>query len=167
MNSRTTMATVLLSMALTPALAATSSSNMDRYVELLRSDVKADKTAVLTEALQLTDAEGKVFWPIYREYDVELSKLGDARYQLLKQYAKAYEMGTVQDSVASDLATRWFKLQQERLDLLNRYYKKIAKAVSPMRAAQFVQAENQIGLLIDVAVASETPFIEKSEKTTK
>ena len=140
---------------------------MDRYVELLRSDLKAEKTAVLTDALALTDAEGKTFWPIYREYDTELSKWGDARYELLKQYAKAYDMGTVSDAIADDLAHRWFKLQRERLDLLDKYHKRISKAVSPMRAAQFVQAENQIGLLIDLNIASEVPFIEKSKSAGK
>ena len=89
--------------------------------------------------------------------------MGDARYALLKQYAKAYDLGTVQDSIAADLATRWFKLSRERLDLLDKYHKKISKSVSPMRAAQFVQAENQIGLIVDLAIASEVPFIEKSK----
>ena len=53
----------------------------DANIELLRSDVKAKKVAIVTEVMQFTDEEGKVFWPVYREYDLELAKIGDARIE--------------------------------------------------------------------------------------
>jgi len=163
MNSRAGLgaAALLIALAQTPAIGA-DTATLDKYVELLRSDLKADKTALLTEALALSDAEGKAFWPIYREYDTELSAWGDARYSLLKQYAKAYNADVVTDDIATDLAKRFMDLQKQRADLVAKYYKKIAKEVSPMRGAQFLQAEHQISLLVDLAIASEVPFLEKS-----
>jgi hypothetical protein len=155
-------AALLFSLAQPVAIGA-EPATLDRYVELLRTDLKADKTAILTEALALTDAEGKAFWPIYREYDTELSLLGDQRYSLLKQYAKAYNADVVSDDLAADLARNFMDLQKRRLTLMEKYYKKFAKDVSPMRAAQFLQAENQIGLLVDLAIASEVPFLEKGK----
>jgi hypothetical protein len=140
----------------------TEAATLDRYVELLRSDLKSQKTAILTEALALNDAEGKAFWPIYREFDAELAVWGDARYDLLKQYAKAYNANVVSDDLAADLAKGFMNLQKQRLTLMEKYYKKFAKEVSPMRAAQFLQAENQIGLMVDLSIASEVPFLEKS-----
>jgi len=154
-------AALLISLAQTPAIGS-DPATLDRYVELLRSDLRADKTAILTEALALSDAEGKTFWPIYREYDTELSAWGDARYSLLKQYAKAYNADVVTDDIATDLAKRFMDLQKQRTELVTKYYKKIAKEVSPMRGAQFLQAEHQISLLVDLAIASEVPFLEKS-----
>ena len=155
-------AALLISLVQTPAIGS-DAATLDRYVELLRSDLKADKTAILTEALALSDAEGKTFWPLYREYDTELSAWGDRRYNLLKQYAKAYNADVVTDDIAGDLANNFMDLQKQRQTLMQKYYKKFAKEVSPMRAAQFLQAENQFSLLVDLSIASELPFLEKSK----
>ncbi len=136
---------------------------MDKYVELLRSNIQADKKAVLTEALALTDAEGNTFWPIYREYETELAGWGDQRLNLIKQYGKAYSSGTVDDAVAKDLGTRWLTLVKDRQSLMEKYYKRLTKSLSPMRASQFLQAEHQLGLITDLAIASEVPFLQKSK----
>ena len=46
---------------------------------------------MLTESMELEEAESERFWPIYREYELELSKLGDRRLALMKRYAQEYE----------------------------------------------------------------------------
>jgi len=52
------------------------------------------------------------------------------------------------DHHAKDLAERWLKNTQERLDLWKKYHKKLSKVVSPVRAAQFLQVENQMALFV-------------------
>ena len=153
---------------LVPAAAETPAppaggSTMDKYVEMLRSNVQAEKKEILTEALALTDAEGKTFWPIYREYETELAGWGDQRYNLIKQYGKAYNAGVVSDDIAKDLGNRWLNLAKDRQGLMEKYYKKLSKSLSPMRASQFLQAEHQLNLLTDLAIASEVPFLQKSK----
>jgi hypothetical protein len=160
-------AAILISLSCLSFTTAAEPASLDRYIELLRSDMKAKKTAVLTEALALSDAEGKTFWPIYREYEVELATWGDKRYATIKQYAKAYNAEVVDDAIAEDLAKRFMDLQSDRLALMHKYYKKLAGAVSPMRAAQFLQAEHQISLIVDLEIASEVPFLEASQRTAQ
>ena len=53
------------------------------YAELLRSDVRTQKVAIITEVMGFTEAEDTAFWPIYREYDAEMAKLGDERVALI------------------------------------------------------------------------------------
>src|SRR5512134_4172880 len=53
--------------------------NLHAYAELLRSDVRTQKVSIITEVMGFTEAESAKFWPIYREYDAEMAKLGDAR----------------------------------------------------------------------------------------
>ena len=53
--------------------------NLRAYVELLRSDLRTQKVAVITEMMQFTEAEDAAFWPVYREYELELSRLNDER----------------------------------------------------------------------------------------
>ena len=88
------------------------SLNLTAYAELLRSDVRAEKVAILTEVMGFTEAEDAAFWPIYREYDVEMAKLGDERIALIADYAKEY--ATLTDALADRLATRALDLEARR-----------------------------------------------------
>ena len=133
--------------------------NMEKYLELLRSDVRSAKTQLQTEALQMNDAEGAKFWPIAREYDTELAKLGDQRIQLIKDYAAAYDKMTPE--AAKSLLDRAFKLDSERLALLKKYTGKVSKAVSPGVAARFAQVESVVNALVDLQIRNELPLMPK------
>jgi len=133
--------------------------NTRAYLEILRSDFNADKVAVYNRALQLTEPEAKKFWPIYRDYERELMALSDQRLDLIRDFFTRQDAGKLTDEASKDIANRWLKGVQARLDLWKKYHKKISVAVSPTRGAQFLQLENQIALFIDIAIASEMPAI--------
>ena len=42
----------------------TKDINLRAYVELLRSDVRSQKIAIITEMMEFSDAEDAAFWPI-------------------------------------------------------------------------------------------------------
>ena len=129
----------------------------EQFVELLRSDLRTDKVAILTVSMELTDEESKVFWPIYREYELELSKLGDRRLAILREYGKSYE--TMTDENAKRLVNAWFQLQQDHLKLAKKYNGRIEKALSTTVAARFLQVEHQFRLVAEIALASEVPLV--------
>jgi hypothetical protein len=129
----------------------------EKYLELLRTDVRSQKVAVLTEALDLPQAQADVFWPIYREYDKELQGLGDRRVTLVKRFAEKY--GTLTDADADGFVKEWFDLQNDRTKLRQKYYGKISKATSSLVAARFLQVENTLEMLIDLNIAAELPLL--------
>jgi hypothetical protein len=131
--------------------------DMEKYVELMRSDLRTSKTELLTEALKLSDTDGKKFWPIQREYETELAKVGDQRIQLLKDYAAAYDSMTA--TTAKSLMDRAFKLESSRLTVLKKYADKVSKEVSPTVAARFAQVEAIVNSLIDLKLRAETPLV--------
>jgi len=131
--------------------------DMEKYVELMRSDLRTGKTELLTEALKLTSADGQKFWPIQREYETELAKIGDQRIQLLKDYAAAYDSMTA--TTAKSLMDRAFKIETTRLSVLKKYSDKVAKEVSPRVAARFAQVEAVVNSLIDLKLRAETPLV--------
>ena len=133
----------------------------ESYMELLRSDIKTETVAILTEVMELSDEEGTVFWPIFREYQLEKSKLGDRRIAQLRKYAENFDALT--DDLAKDVADAYFKLENDQLKLEKKYFKKMDKALGANTAARFIQTMNHIGLLIDVQIAANTPLIEKVE----
>ena len=158
LNPKRFMLTILVGVG----LAATTASAQQDLIEVLRADARADKVAVVTESMNLDDDEGERFWPIYREYELELSKIGDRRIALLKRYAESYE--TLKNNDVKKLAKEWFSLQEDHLKLKKKYYDRMEKALSASIAARFIQVEHQIGLLVDLGMVETTPLVNPVKK---
>jgi hypothetical protein len=71
---RMLFAAVLLSLIAFSNVSAAQGNepSLDSYIESLRADLRADKVAIITEAMQLNDQDRKVFWPVYRKYEADL-----------------------------------------------------------------------------------------------
>src|SRR5580658_8615453 len=49
--------------------------NTQAYIQLLRADLSAQKEQIVRETMKLDDPQSAIFWPIYREYQAEQTKL--------------------------------------------------------------------------------------------
>src|SRR4030095_16594603 len=98
--------------AKTPSADETRETNMRAYAELLRSDIRAQKVAIITEVMQFTEEEDAKFWPVYREYEAELAKINDDRIAGIREYAKVFDNLT--DAEADRLATAALDLEARR-----------------------------------------------------
>ena len=127
------------------------------YEELLRQDLRTMKTAVVTDAMMLSDEEGDAFWPVYREYDLELQKIWDRRLELIRSYAASYEQ--MNDETADKIMKDALKLREDRLKLRATYYKKMKKEVGAILAARFSQIDGVIQNIVDLQIASELPLV--------
>jgi hypothetical protein len=136
----------------------TRDRNLRAYVELLRSDLRAQKVAIISEVMQFTEAEDAKFWPVYREYEVELQKINDERLAGIEEYSKTFDKLT--DATADRLAKMSLDLEARRNATKAKYYEKLKTVVSAKTAARFLQVENQILLLLDLQIASSLPIAE-------
>ena len=136
---------------------AVAADTPEKYLEMLRTDVSADKVQILTEALDLSEKDAAAFWPIYRAYDAELAALGDRRVALVKKFAATY--GSTTEEQAAAFAKEWFAIQDDRNALRRKYFGKVAKATSSLTAARFTQVEHLVGMLIDLQIAAELPLV--------
>ena len=138
-----------------PQDAETKTLNLAAYAELLRSDVRTQKIAILTEVMGFTEAEDKAFWPIYREYDLEMSKLADERVRMIRDYAA--DFATITDERAASLAATALDLEARRNAAKAKCYERVKTALSPRTALRFLQVEHQLQLLIDLQIAAALP----------
>jgi hypothetical protein len=168
MNFIKVVATVALMALLglaTPAVrGAEVNDNIYNYLQLLRSDINSLKVELVNSIMKLSAEDAKKFWPVYRDYENELNKLAINRAEMVTEFVQSHRDGTFDNMKAKDMAKRWFKGQRARLDLLEKYHGKIDKALNSVQAGQFLQIENQIGLFIDVTIASEMPTVGKLGK---
>lgn len=149
---------VLLAALMLLALAAPVMASTNDLVELMRSDLRTDKRMIVTKAMQMDEASSAKFWPVYSEYETELTKLNDQRVTMIKDYAAAYNSMT--DEAAKDLIKRGFKLQESRTSLLKKYVSKMTKAVDVKTAARWAQVEHALDSAIDLQIASELPLLQ-------
>jgi hypothetical protein len=122
--------------------AATRKQNLDQEIRMLRKDVRADKAKVIGTAMQLDADQSTKFWPIYKEYETQLTKLNDMREANIREYAKNY--ANMSDNKADELVNA---------------YDKVRSALGSPIAARFVQAENELLNIIDLQIESSLPLI--------
>ena len=127
----------------------------DDFIELLRQDLKTQKVAIITETMNFTEEESNIFWPVYREYDFEMTTLADEDLAIIKDYAENFEKMT--DAKAKELMDRAMKVDEKRIKLRKKYFKEFQKVLPAIRAARLMQVDNQMSLLIDLQIASELP----------
>jgi len=130
--------------------------NVDDFVQLLKTNVQADKVAIITQVMNFNDEQSGKFWPIYNEYSNELSKLADKRIANIKDFAANFDSLT--NEKANQLVKNSFDFQEDRLDLNEKYYNKFADALGPIVAAKYMQLEHQIQLIIDLQINSNLPL---------
>ena len=140
------------------ARAATRDQNLIAYVELLRSDIRSQRVAIITELMEFNEADDAAFWPIYREYESELAKLNDERLVGIQEYADAYP--NVSDTLADSLTTRALDIESRRTALKSKYYARLKAVLSPRTAARFLQIENQLLMIIDLQIAASLPIVQ-------
>lgn len=131
--------------------------NLQSYIDLLRRDVRQQKAEIMGAVMVLSAADAAKFWPIYEQYDAELTKLNDQRTENIKEYARNYDQMT--DDKADELIQKSLAYQQQRAELLAKTYGRVKEALGGITAARFAQVEHQLLLIIDLQIASSLPVV--------
>ena len=136
-------------------------ADLDRYMTLVQADVLNGRADLVGQAMEFTADESATFWPLYTEYDNAVQKIGQQRWELIKDFAANYE--GMSDDVATRLIEQSFSIRAERMEVQREFAMKVAGAMGPRIAARFVQVDNQIKNLLDIQIAMQLPLIQKPE----
>jgi Spy/CpxP family protein refolding chaperone len=130
------------------------------WFDLIRTDVRAEKAAMVGETLSLTEEQGAAFWPLYQEYEGELKMIWDSHIELIEAYAASYD--SMSDEVANTLAEWAMELEIQRIQLLRETFRTMAdyEAIGAVTAAHFIQIENRIDMLVNMEIMTDLPMLE-------
>ncbi len=126
--------------------------SLDAFTELLKTDIKTQKSTIIRINMNLNKAEGDKFWPVYENYERDLDKINDERIAIIQYYARHFNHLSNEES--EDIAKKAFKWREKRIELKKKYYKKFKNVSSSKTATKFFQLENQASLLFDLQIAS-------------
>ena len=128
-------------------------------MQILRDKLKADKKLVVAANMDLTEAEAKVFWPIYDEYQKALHQINDRMAMIIVAYAKEHNAASMTDDKASALMDRYMGIEEEELKLKRSFAPRLAKVLPGRKAARYMQIENKIRALVKYELAGEVPLV--------
>lgn len=134
----------------------------DDELKMIKDFLKSEKKDLVKEYMKLDEAQSAKFWPLYEEFQGKRSSLGQERVNIIKDYGSQFANMT--DDQASGLVKRIFKNDKAYTKLQSKYFKKFSKAVSPIKAAQFMQLEEYFRTLIRYEVQDAIPFIGEIER---
>lgn len=126
-------------------------------IDMMRSDMTTQKKALVETVMQFSQADSKIFWPIYEEYQREYYELGNETAALIKEFVENIDNMT--EDRAGRLMTRTLDLQKRKLEVRQKYYNKIRKALSPIKAIKFAQLDGQLVQMLELQISSNLPYI--------
>ena len=131
----------------------------DTNMQILLEKVKADKKLVVAANMDLTEAEGKKFWPIYDTYQKELQIINDRLAKTILAYADAYNKNTLTDAQAKQLVNEVLAIDKDEITLRKTYAARLEEVLPWMDVARYLQIENKIRAAIRYEVASNIPLV--------
>jgi hypothetical protein len=152
--------TVLAIATLLPVPAMAQNAGTTTNMEILRQKIKADKKLVVAQNLELTDAEGTAFWPVYDAYQKDLQQINQRLVATIKGYADAYNKGPVTNDTAKRLLDEAQSIDEAEATLRRTSMPKILAALPAMKAARYIQIENKIRAAVRYELAANIPLIE-------
>src|SRR6476660_5270862 len=101
----------------------------DANMEILKQKLKADKKLLVANNMELSDAEAKKFWPIYDAYQKELEQVNQKLGQTIRDYAEAFNKGSIPDNTAKKLLGDALSVEEQETKLKRTYAEKLEKAL--------------------------------------
>jgi hypothetical protein len=127
-------------------------------LEALRAELRATRKQIIAQNLTLTPDESTRFWPVYDQYQGDLSQIKNDQYQLIAEYANTY--GSYNDEGAKDFITRWLDLDVRTTALRARYVPIVSGVLPGVKATSFFQMDRRISMMIDQRIASMLPVLQ-------
>jgi hypothetical protein len=130
-------------------------------MEVVLEKIRADKKLLVAENLQLTEAEAKGFWPVYRRYQDELFLLRSRVVQLIKDYAAAYDqMG---NDTAKKLLDEYMTIEALGLKLRQAYLPKFRAVLPEVKVVRYYQIENKIHAALAYEIGAKIPLVKAAK----
>ena len=140
------------------AAAAAPDRGSPAAIAAFRDAVKADKKAVVTKNMDLTDAEAKKFWPLYDAYQKDLDRVLKRQNRAVVDYVNG--ASTMNDANAKRIARELLDADAEEQRLRERQLKKLYAILPARKAIRYMQIENKIRTLNHYDMGAQIPLVQ-------
>lgn len=126
--------------------------------EVALAAMSVERKAIVADRMQLTEEEGREFWPLYNEYLREHEDLTKRLAEIVRRLAREFE--SLDDETANDLLESYHEFRKDRLERRWRTTRKLRGKLGAKRAGRFYQIENKLDTLADMELVKSVPLVE-------
>jgi hypothetical protein len=124
--------------------------------------MEAQRVAFITQALNLTPDEAKVFWPVYNEYDAK-------RHELKKSFKGSGDLHTADiekltEKEASQILDNQIIESQKFLDLRKEYHAKFKSVLPAVKVLKLYDAEREFQKMLMEKMRHDSPQVPINKK---
>ena len=109
--------------------------------------------------MELTESEAKGFWPVYDQYQKDLTEINQRTIKLIESYAADYRAGTLTDEKAKKLVDEMVAIEQAEAGLKAASVPKLSKVLPQKKVARYLQIENKIRAVVKYELAAQVPLV--------
>lgn len=119
--------------------------------------IQTERRTVFVQNMNLSDADAKIFWEIYDQFEAELVTLREKGINTLKAYGEQYEKMT--DEQAESIEKEVIANQAKRSKLRKKYFNKMNKSLGGKIATRFMQLDNIVAMVLRLSIYDELPLV--------
>ena len=119
--------------------------------------IETERRTVFAQNMVLNQEQGKVFWSIYSDFELELEGLRKQTIQNLKNYSEQYEK--MSDEQADVIMKIMLENETKRASVRKKYYKKMVKALGGKTATRFMQLDSIVSMMLKLSIYDELPLV--------
>ena len=129
----------------------------ETFYEVNMEKFLTEKRKIVKDAMQLTDSESAVFWPLYDEFEKIIVESINKDSVLIKEYMREHE--NLSDKKAKAMINELLELQAEHVKNKRVFIKKFSKKLAPKKVLQYFVLEEIIEAGYLSMIAQELPLI--------
>jgi hypothetical protein len=155
-RNRVVLSVLLLAGIVLAAAPVPAQENAADNMQIVVEKIRADKKLLVSENMQLTEAEAKSFWPVYDRFQDELFLIRARTLKMIGDYQDSYEKMT--NGIARKLLNEFMNIETLRLKLYQVYLPKFRKVLPDTKVARYYQIENKIQAALMYEIAQRVPL---------
>ena len=105
------------------------------------AEIESLRISYLTQKLDLSEDEAKIFWPIYNEFQKEQSALRKERAQNMISFRKTTEIDDLSDTEVQNLIVNELNFKQRDLSIEKKYYYKLKSSLPIKTVGKYYRAQ--------------------------
>ncbi len=150
---------ILAAAALILPVVTAQTIGLQDAIAMSRAQIQSDRQAIVAQTLGLTEQQGQVFWPLYREYRAEIDKPVDRLWNLFTTYGENWQ--SMSNADATKLLNEYLTVEHDVITIKQKYAKKMNEKLDGVTVARFFQIDNKLDTILRLEGASEIPLVKK------
>ena len=140
------------------ALPAFAQDKPTDTMEIVRDAMNSDKRAFIALNMDLTEAEGEKFWPVYDKYQEALRDLNED--YVLFVWANMEDTLISSNDKAQTIIKEFLDIETMRIELIKTFAGQFGEVLPPRKLIRYLQLESRAKTFINNMVEKRIPLLE-------